>query len=115
MVVILSLEHLATWAGIVLPLSVLAWSAWQYVAIRKREEARARFDRLFHLLGLLGGDENTSVYSKVGAIYELRNFPEYGPVVLRICTDSKSRIKGELAFMMENEFQATIDYLKKKK
>ncbi|WBH16873.1 hypothetical protein [Sphingomonas radiodurans] len=103
-----------TWAGVVLPLSALAWSAWQYVAIRKREEARHRFERFFKLLDLIGSDDQVSLHSKVGAIYELRNYSEYSEVIVRVCGDSKDRVSGSLAFMLQNEFTKTIEYFEKR-
>jgi len=103
-----------TWGALVLPLFVLTWSAWQYVGIQKREEARHRFDRFFKLLDLVGAHEGVSVHSKVGAIYELRNYPEYADVVVRVCRDSRPRVTGALAFMLENEFDKTIEFFEKR-
>jgi hypothetical protein len=111
----MTVAGLVAWAGIVIPLATLAWSAWQYVSIRKREAASERFDRLFKILDLIGGGTETSVYSKVGGIFELRNYPEYREVIVRICRDSKGKIQGSLAGMMDCEFEKTIDYFEKKK
>jgi hypothetical protein len=102
-----------TWAAIVLPLFVLAWSAYQYVAIQRREEGRERFNRLFRIMDMIGGQE-TSLASKIAAVYELRRYPDYRELIVRFCRDAAPRVIGENGFMLKREMELTADFFEAK-
>lgn len=102
-----------TWGALVLPLLALAWSAWQYVALQKREEARQRFDKFFRVLEMIG-THGGSIAAKAGAIYELRNYPEYKEVIVRFCDEARNYVSGDAAQILRNEFQETLNYFDRK-
>ncbi|MCP5387667.1 MAG: hypothetical protein H6916_12765 [Novosphingobium sp.] len=95
-----------TWGALVLPLASLAWSAWQYVAIQKREEARQRFDNLFRVMEKIG-EQGGSIAAKMAAVNELRKYPEYKDLIVRLCNDAAPRVVGENASMLRREFELT--------
>jgi len=93
-------------AALVVPLCALAWSAWQYVMIQRREEARARFDNFFRIMDKIG-EGQTSIASKIAAVYELRKYPEYRDLIVRFCRDAAPRVLGDNAFMLSKEMELT--------
>ena len=103
-----------TWGTLVLPLFVLAWSAWQYVALQKREAARQRFDNFFRVLELIGAREG-SLAAKAGAVYELRNYPEYAEMIVRFCREAQDYVSGDAAQILRTEFQLTVAHFEKSK
>ena len=97
------------WAGVVLPLATLAWSAWQYVAIQKRNEKQRKFDNLFRLMDKIG-ESGGSIAAKAAAVYELRNYPEYGDVISRFCREAIHYVSGDSAQILITEFTLTAEY-----
>ncbi|MBJ7377779.1 hypothetical protein [Sphingobium sp.] len=97
------------WAGVVLPLLVLAWSAWQYVALQRREEARQRFDKFFRVMEKIG-EQQGSIAAKIAAVYELRKYPEYKELIIRLCNDAAPRVVGDNAIMLRREFELTSQF-----
>lgn len=61
------------WAGIVLPLAALAWSAVFYTMARRREVQHREFERFFQVTDHLG-QQGGSIASKMAAAYELRKY-----------------------------------------
>ena len=100
-----------TWGALVLPLFALAWSAWQYVALQKREVARQRFDNFFRVMDKIGEQEG-SLMAKVAAVYELRNYAEYKDLIVRMCDDSAPRVVGTNADMLRKEFELTSAFFR---
>ncbi|MDE3060747.1 MAG: hypothetical protein KGJ06_07030 [Pseudomonadota bacterium] len=93
----------------VLSLAVLAWSAWNYVYVKKHELHREHYQRFFEVtehLGKTGG----SIASKMAAAFELRKFPEYTDVIIRLMENTN--VTGEAAQMLKNEMQLTANFLK---
>lgn len=101
-----------TWAAIVLPLFALAWSAWQYVDLKKREEASESFNRLFRIMDMIGG-RDTSLASKIAAVYELRRYPTYRDLIVRFCRDAAPKVVGENAKMLTREMELTAEFFEK--
>lgn len=67
-----------------------------YVSVRRAEERGKQYDRYHKLLQDLNvGFDGTAQYidRQVAVIYELRNFPEYWPVSIRILQRSMPRWK----------------------
>ena len=66
----------------------LAWSAWRFVEVRREEQAQRRFENYHKLIGeLVGGvrtNQQMKLDSQIAVVFELRNFPEYGEVTIRI-------------------------------
>ena len=98
-----------TWGALVLPLCALAWSAWQYVAIQKREEARQRFDKFFRVMDKIGEQEG-SIAAKMAAVNELRSYPEYRELIVRLCVAAAPTISGGNAEMLKREFELTAKH-----
>lgn len=99
------------WAGLVVPLCVLAWSAYRFVNEIKEKREADEFSRVFKVMDHLG-QQGGSVASKMAAAYELRKFARYKSVIIRLCDSVK--IDGTSAKMLREELKLTRDYLSKK-
>jgi hypothetical protein len=100
------------WAGIVLPLCVLAWTAWRFTADRKHELRHKRFERFFSVTDKIG-QEGGSILSKVAALYELRRFPEYSEVIIRMTENPDIRGSGRPKEILEQEFRLINEAMRK--
>ena len=101
------------WAGLVIPLAVLAWSAWRYTSDRHEESQHRRFERFFSTTDKVGQAES-SLISKVAALYELRKFPEYAEVIARM-TDRPDVIgRGRAKEVLELEFRLAHEAMVKR-
>ena len=98
-----------TWGGIVIPLVSLAWAASFYVLTRRREVQHQEFERFFKVMDHLGQSEG-SIASKMAAAYELRKYPEYREVIIRLCEDAQ--IQGPAAQMLEREMKLTAELMR---
>lgn len=92
------------WAGLVLPLMTLAWSALWFVRIEAEKNRKARYDQFFNLMDQLGRREY-SIAAKMAAAYSLRRFPEYREVIVRLTSDVG--IDGEGAHLLARELDLT--------
>ena len=94
----------------------LASSAWRFVAVRRGEQAQREFDNYHKLIGeMVGGvrvNQQMKIDSQIAIVFELRNFPNYGPVSVRILTALREewRANGTLPRLLE-EMQLTIKAL----
>ena len=95
--------------GLALPLCVLAWSAATYALALRRQNAHSRFERFFQVMDHLG-QQGGSIASKMAAAYELRKYPEYKDVIVRLC--EQAAVDGPSAQMLRNELQLTADYMR---
>ncbi len=99
------------WAGIVLPLAVLAWTAWRYVTVAQSQARAKEFEQLFKAMDMIGR-EGGNQPSQMAAIYELRNYPKYKDVIIRMCeTISVSSVSGRSAETMKRELELTAKFL----
>ena len=105
----MSLAEVFATAGVIIPLAVVAWSAWQYVMIQRREERRLRFEQFFSLMDRIGGAHG-SIASKVAAAYELRKYPEYRELLIRFCRTAAMKVVGDNAKMLSDELTHTADF-----
>jgi hypothetical protein len=99
-----SLSDWLAWAGIVLPLATLAWSALWFVRIEAEKSKKARYDQFFLLMEQLGRKEY-SIAAKLAAANALRAFPEYKDVIIRLMCDA--HIDGGDAHLLAREFDLT--------
>jgi hypothetical protein len=99
------------WAGIVIPLASLAWAAGFYVLTRRREVHFQEFERLFKVMDHLG-QQGGSIASKMAAVYELRKYPEYKDVIIRMCEQTET--VGSAGKMLKDEMLMTAEFLKGK-
>lgn len=106
-----SVQDWIAWAGIVIPFGALAWAAVFFVLTRKREVHFQEFERLFKVMDHLGQDGG-SIASKMAAAYELRKYPDYKDVIIRMC--DQADVRGPSAKMLKDEMILTADYLRGK-
>ncbi|WP_313456342.1 hypothetical protein [Pseudomonas sp.] len=116
--------------AVVVSLVVAFCALYHYVSVKNAEERSKQYDRYHKLLEDLNisprGDD-PFVDRQVAVIYELRRFPEYYPVSLRILNASLSRWKQYKQNSAINEFTGgrvntvfdeamlTIRYIERKK
>lgn len=100
--------QIAAILSVSVPLCALAWSAVAYVRLRQREIRRERYERFFEVMEHLG-KQGGSVASKMAAVYELRKFPEYADVIVRLFDHVE--VDGQSAPMLKSEMVLTADFL----
>jgi hypothetical protein len=104
-------QEWVAWAGVAIPLAGLAWAAVFYTLARRREIHFQEFERLFKVLDHLG-HSGGSIASKMAAAYELRKYPEYKDMIIRMCEQTETT--GSSAKMLKNEMMMTAEYLRGK-
>lgn len=107
----MTLDQIAQVAAILsvsVPLGALAWSAVTFVRLRKRELQREQYQKFFEVMEHLG-KQGGSVASKMAAVYELRKFPEYADVIVRMF--DQVEVDGHSAPMLKAEMVLTADVL----
>lgn len=100
------------WAGLALPLVALAWAALWYVSTRRREIRHQEFERFFFVMDKIGQEEG-SIASKVAAVYELRKYPQYRDVIIRVCDNSQQHVVGASAQMLVDEMALTAEAMRR--
>ena len=99
------------WAGVIIPLGALAWAAIFYTMTRRREVEHQEFERFFKVMDHLG-TSGGSIASKMAAAYELKKYPQYSAVIIRLC--EQAEIGGPSAPMLKNELMLTAEELRRK-
>jgi 2-phospho-L-lactate transferase/gluconeogenesis factor (CofD/UPF0052 family) len=105
-----SWQEWVAWGGVVIPLSVLAFTAAFHVRNEIRKTMHKEYERFFEVmehLGVHGG----SIASKMAAAYEMRKFPQYSEVVIRTCENVQ--VDGDAAGMLREELRLTAEFLRK--
>jgi len=92
------------WGGLVLPLIAIAVSAVRYVWLLVEQSREKSYSRFFELMDQLGRQEY-SIAAKVAAAHELRRFPRYKDVIVRLCETAD--VTGTNAEMLERELHLT--------
>ncbi|OSR73972.1 hypothetical protein BV326_01428 [Pseudomonas syringae pv. actinidiae] len=117
--------------GAIFAICVALISLYNYISIKRAEERGRRYDRYHQLLANLNANSNGDapfVDRQVAVVYEMRNFPEYYPVSVRIIEKSISRWKylydlslspvAIVAHAQPNtlylEAKITLEYIKRK-
>ncbi|MEH6756698.1 MAG: hypothetical protein V7676_04215 [Parasphingorhabdus sp.] len=100
------------WAGLVIPLIGMAWAAIFYTLTKRREVHFQEFQRLFEIMDHLGRSGG-SIASKMAAAYELRKYPQYKDVIIRMCRQTET--VGPSGKMLKDEMLLTADFLEGKK
>ena len=95
------------WAGVVLPLATLAWAAVYFVLNWRGELKHKRYQKFFELMELVG-KQDSSIAGKMAAVYEMRKYPEYSDVIIRLCIDAQ--IHGHAKELLEREFDLTAKH-----
>lgn len=74
--------------GLLIVVLPLAWSAWEYMRLKRRDLRQERFKTYHELIKLLvereSSDTPKMLDRQIAIVYELKNFKEYFPVSLRI-------------------------------
>ncbi len=82
------LNNYAGALGVLFVVLPLAWSAWAYLSLKRRELREHRFQTYHKLIQQLVEREDPNLPMKldrqIAVVFELRNFKEYFPVSLRI-------------------------------
>ena len=100
------------WAGIVIPLASLAWAAGFYVLTRRREVRFQEFERLFRIMDHMSQGDG-SIPSKMAAAFELRKYPDYKDVIVRLCRGAELSA-GKNSEMLKDEMMRTANFLEGK-
>ncbi len=108
--------------GIVVPLVSVLIPLWTFL-IRKNKEQKLLNFRIFHdnlMKGLANQETNTGLDQQVAIVYELKNYPEYFPVIKRLLTFQKKRWLKELNqkshfHMLITESEMTLEFINKSK
>jgi hypothetical protein len=98
------------WAGVVLPLATLAGSAVFYVWGTLRQVRSREFEQLFKVMDLIGSDGGNQP-SQMAAIFELRNYPKYKDVIIRMCENIPVRGTGASTAAIKRELELTAQFL----
>jgi len=105
------IAQLAAVFSISAPLCALAWAAVAFVRLRQRELQRDRYQRFCEVMDQLG-QRGGSAASQMAAVYELRKFPDYGDVILRLF--DQVEVDGHSAPMLKSEMALTADFIRRK-
>jgi len=105
-----NIKSATTLLSVVIPLLVLAWSAVQYVDINQSQLKQQRFENYHSLIERISGGEDNSPSLAAAIVFELRNYPEYKEVSLRILRKIEKDWEGHPVI---NEVSLTIKYLEK--
>lgn len=110
---------LLTIFAFVVSVAVLAFSAFRYVSIRRDELKNERYNKYHSLLRdiSMGADDQgpMKLVSQRAFIFELRHFPEYRKLTVRLLESllSEWREKPEVYAKLSIEIQDTITVLNK--
>lgn len=106
------IQTASAFLGVVIPLCVIAFSAWEYTEARKFESKQNTFENYHLIVERFAGGEKGSVFVIVANIFELRNYPEYREVSLEILKDMKLNWQSTRISLIEKEIDETMKYLK---
>lgn len=90
-----------------LPLTTLAWAAAFLVLTWRSEVNHKRYEKFFSLMDRVG-EQGSSIAGKMAAVYEMRKYPEYRDVIIRLCQDAE--IDGAAKELLEREFDLTAQH-----
>jgi hypothetical protein len=104
------LEKYVMFLIVLVPLFTLAFSAMKYIDVRELEQKQRSFENYHGLIEKL--DSTSSMDAQTAILYELRNYPEYKDVSIRILTSYQA--KWKVHEMLITELNLTINELKNK-
>ncbi len=107
------IQTASAFLSVIIPLFVIAFSAWEYTENRKFETKQHTFENYHLIVERFTGGDKGSVFVIVANIFELRNYPEYKEVSLKILNDMKLNWSTTRIPLIEMEINATMRYLKK--
>jgi hypothetical protein len=105
-------EDWVAWAGIVLPLTVLSISSVLFVRNEISKSQIERYDRFWSVM-LQAGQKDGNIAAKMAAFFEMRKFPEYSEVIIRLCEGAG--VAGPEGELLKAEMNNTAQYLRSRK
>ncbi len=99
------------WAGLVLPLATLAFSAIWYVSAQNNKLKVERYLRFWDLMKQAGAQDG-NIAPKMAAFFEMRKYPEYSDVIIRLCEGTE--VVGSSAALLKKEMLLTAEHLRNK-
>jgi hypothetical protein len=96
--------------GIIVSFLGLLIPLWQYINTKKKEQQQTNLIN-FHekIIGKISNQTKMAgLDEQVAVIFELRNFPMYSPVIIRILNDSIVRWNNLMALENDNKYQSLI-------
>jgi hypothetical protein len=107
--------------GIFGAIVAFAWSVFQFVAVRRKEQQIHEFEAFHRLIKeLVSPDPDTKatwVDRQVAAVFELRHFRRYHDVTVRILTALREQWAAASAVTaprLLNEIDLTLDYIRRR-
>src|SRR5947209_16032734 len=97
--------------GIAVSMLTLAGSAVAYVVRLYLDTRAGRRDQFFELMKFL--DSPSPIAAKIGAVYQLRHFPEHREFIIRFCSAAPQFVAGTAAQALLAEFEATRRHFEK--
>jgi len=111
----------ATGIGVLVAAVTFVWSAIQFIVVRRKEQKAHEFEAFHRLIKELvspdAGTQSTWVDRQMAAVFELRHFPRYYEVTLRILTGLREQW-GKLPepkSRLLDEIDLTLQYITKRK
>jgi hypothetical protein len=110
---------LLTVIGFVVSVAVLGFSAFRYVSVRRDELTNIRYQKYHQLIRVIGKGEDAEgsmkLVSQRAFIYELRHFPEYSELTIRLLEGlvGEWKERPEISNKLTIEIQDTISALRK--
>ena len=98
------------WAGLVLPLATLAFSAVWFVMVQRKRSEAERYGRFWELMKQAGAQDH-NIAAKMAVFYELRKYPQYAEVIIRLCEEA--RVDGSEGQLLKGEMLLTAEHLRK--
>ena len=97
-------------AAIGVPLLAIARLMWRNQAMACRAEQHRRYEA-FNMLVARIESKNVGPASKIGAVRQLREFPEYRDLIVVMCNSIEVQGSGPGAEIFQNELKLTEEHL----
>lgn len=116
------LNQAAAWATVgalipaVVSLGVIAFQVRRYMAVRDADLRQREFENYHRLIrDLAQGGQEIRIASQTAIIYELRNYPKYADVTLRILKSLKNEFESAGRTRLSEEMTLTLHFLENRK
>ena len=100
------------WGALAAAVGVIAWSSYRYLAVKEAEQRQRKFENFFETIRRVHNKDGSLIAQK-SAIFELRNYPEYKDVILRICDDALDLFGPNVDPRVMIEFEQTVEALRR--
>ena len=106
-----NIKSASAFLGVVIPLCVIAFSAFQYVQTNDISAKQRKFENYHLIIERFGGGNTGSIFVTVANIYELRNYPEYREVSINILEDMQKNWATSKEPLVAREIKDTKKFL----